>query len=44
MKSKGLLFELIQSLSKSEKRYFKVFASSHKENNNYVTMQLSGVP
>ncbi len=38
MKSKGLLFELIQSLSKSEKRYFKVFTSSHKENNNYVKL------
>ena len=38
MKSKELLFELIQSLSKSEKRYFKVFTSIHKESNNYVKL------
>ena len=38
MKSKELLFELIHSLSKSEKRYFKIFTSSHKENNNYVKL------
>ncbi|MCB0401117.1 MAG: hypothetical protein KDD41_03475 [Flavobacteriales bacterium] len=38
MKSKELLFELIQSLSKSEKRYFKVFTSVHKESNNYVKL------
>lgn len=38
MKSKELLFELIHSLSKSEKRYFKVFTSVHKESNNYVKL------
>ncbi len=38
MKSKELLYELIHSLSKSEKRYFKVFASVHKESNNYVKL------
>ena len=38
MKSKELLFELIHSLTKSEKRYFKVFTSSHKEVNNYVKL------
>ena len=38
MKSKELLFELIKSLSKSEKRYFKVFTSVHKESNNYVKL------
>jgi|GEM_PF-1376416 len=38
MKSKELLYDLIQSLSKSEKRYFKVFTSVHKESNNYVKL------
>lgn len=38
MKSKELLYELIHSLTKSEKRYFKVFTSSHKDNNNYVKL------
>jgi len=38
MKSKELLFELIHSLTKSEKRYFKVFTSTHKEGNNYVKL------
>ncbi len=38
MKSKELLFELIHSLTKSEKRYFKVFASMHGANNNYVQL------
>lgn len=38
MKSKELLFELIHSLSKSEKRYFKVFTANHKDNNNYVRL------
>jgi len=35
---KSKLFELIQSLSKSEKRYFKLFANQHVigEKNNYV--------
>jgi hypothetical protein len=38
MKSKELLFELIHSLTKSEKRYFKVFTSTHKEMNNYIKL------
>ena len=38
MKSKELLFELIHSLTKSEKRYFKVFNSVHKEGNNYIKL------
>jgi hypothetical protein len=38
MKSKELLFELIHSLTKSEKRYFTVFTSIHKESNNYVKL------
>jgi len=38
MKSKELLFELIKSLSKSEKRYFKIFTSSQKENINYLDL------
>lgn len=38
MKSKELLFELIHSLTKSEKRYFKVFTANHKDNNNYVRL------
>ncbi len=38
MKSKELLFELIKSLSKSEKRYFKIFTAVHKEGNNYVML------
>ena len=38
MKSKELLYELIHSLSKSEKRYFKVFTSVHKESNNYIKL------
>ncbi len=38
MKSKELLHELIHSLTKSEKRYFTVFTSIHKESNNYVKL------
>ncbi len=40
MKKKNDLFELIQSLSKSEKRFFKVFSSRHvlKGQNNYVSL------
>jgi len=38
MKSKELLFELIHSLTKSEKRYFTIFTSIHKESNNYVKL------
>lgn len=38
MVSKELLFDLIKSLSKSEKRYFKVFTSNHKESNNYAKL------
>lgn len=38
MKSKELLHELIHSLTKSEKRYFSVFTSIHKESNNYVKL------
>jgi hypothetical protein len=38
MKSKELLFELIHSLTKSEKRYFKVFTANHKDNNNYAKL------
>jgi hypothetical protein len=38
MKSKELLFELIHSLTKSEKRYFKIFATMHGDNNNYVEL------
>lgn len=39
-KAKDTLFELIQNLSKSEKRYFKVFASRHVlgEQNNYTIL------
>lgn len=29
------LFYLIKSMNKAEKRYFKLFASSNNENNNY---------
>jgi hypothetical protein len=40
MKSSEDLFELIKSLNKQEKRYFKVFASRHVigEKNNYVKL------
>lgn len=40
VKKKYDLFELIQSLSKSEKRFFKVFSSRHviKGQNNYVAL------
>ncbi len=38
MKSTELLFELIQSLTKAEKRYFKLFSSLHRENNNYIKL------
>lgn len=39
-KVKEALFELIQSMSKSEKRYFKLMASRHTigEENNYVVL------
>lgn len=38
--NKDQLFELIKSLSKSEKRYFKLYVSRHttKENNNYTLL------
>ena len=32
------LFELIHSLSKSEKRYFKLYANFHKGNKNYLKL------
>ncbi|MCB0395135.1 MAG: hypothetical protein KDD36_00690 [Flavobacteriales bacterium] len=40
MKSSDDLFQLIQSMSKSEKRYFKIFASKHVigEKNAYVVL------
>lgn len=40
MKRKQDLFDLVQSLSKSEKRFFKVFSSRHVlgEQNNYVAL------
>ncbi|NQX96518.1 MAG: hypothetical protein HRT73_01390 [Flavobacteriales bacterium] len=38
MKSNELLHELIHSLTKSEKRYFSVFTSTHKEGNNYKAL------
>ncbi|MCT4560919.1 MAG: hypothetical protein N4A41_06035 [Crocinitomicaceae bacterium] len=39
-KSSESIFELIRSLTKSEKRYFKLHASRHTigEENNYVTL------
>lgn len=40
MKRNDKLFELIQSMSMSEKRYFKLYASRHTigEKNNYITL------
>lgn len=38
MSKKGNLFFLIKSLTKSEKRYFKIFCFSQKVNNNYLKL------
>jgi len=38
MKNKELLYELIHSLSKSEKRYFSVFTTKQGEKSNYVKL------
>lgn len=38
MAKKDRLFHLIKSLSKGEKRYFKVFVSASKENKNYLLL------
>ena len=38
MKTSSDLFELIKSLSKSEKRYFKLFSSIHKGEKNYLKL------
>ncbi len=40
MKKKDALFDLVQSLSKNEKRYFKIFAMRHgaKEKKNYLKL------
>ncbi|MBX2844366.1 MAG: hypothetical protein KTR26_21570 [Flammeovirgaceae bacterium] len=38
MQKKGNLFLLIKSLSKAEKRYFKVFTSQQENQNNYLRL------
>lgn len=38
MKPSTELFELIKSLSKSEKRYFKLYCGTHKGNKNYLKL------
>ena len=38
MVKKDRLFELIKSLSKSEKRYFKLFCSSESGKSNYLKL------
>src|SRR5688572_25646962 len=38
MVKKGNLFLLIKSLSKSEKRYFKLFADNGKSDSNYLQL------
>ena len=38
MTKKGNLFFLIQSLSKSEKRYFKIFCFGQKVDKNYLKL------
>lgn len=38
MVKKGNLYYLIQSLTKSEKRYFKIFCFSEKSNKNYLQL------
>ena len=38
MAKKGNLFFLIKSLTKAEKRYFKVFASAANSNKNYILL------
>ena len=38
MAKKESLFSLIQSLNQAEKRYFKLFCFSQKENNNYLKL------
>lgn len=38
MAKKGNLFFLIKSLTKSEKRYFKIFCFNQKVNNNYLRL------
>ena len=38
MKKKEHLFFLIKSLTKAEKRYFRLFASSNNENKNYLLL------
>lgn len=35
---KSTLFKLIKSLSKSEKRYFRLFAQHHKNDNNFLLL------
>ena len=38
MAKKEQLFSLIQSMNQAEKRYFKIFCFSQKENNNYLRL------
>ena len=38
MKASDQLFQLIKSLGKQEKRYFNVFASTHREGSAYTLL------
>ena len=45
MEDSSDLFRLIKSLSKSEKRYFKMYASTHRTNSNAVKLfdEINGI-